>query len=136
VSQKKKAEIKEEARQAAAELNRKGSLVRHSLTRYAERLCAEGSRTAETGPIITAPLWRTWESDPTAWTSFRSALLDWSEGEEETALLNRLLPAKGPIVETAEMLRYADQLAYNAMLSASAVDWKAIIGRIKMIGSS
>jgi hypothetical protein len=136
VSQKKKTEIKEEARQASTELNRKGSLVRHSLDRYAERLCVERSRSAEAGPIIAAPLWRTWESDPVAWASFRSALLDWSETEEETELLNRLLPASGPSVETAEMLRFADQLAYNAMLSASATYWKAVIGRMKMVVSS
>ena len=136
MNKKKNIDIKEEARQAIAEMNRKGYQVRASLNRYDERLVAEGSRTADEGPLLAAPLWKQWESDSAAWATFRSALLDWSENEHESELLNRLLPAGGPTVETAEMLRFADQLAYNAMLSASAIYWKAVIGRIKMVVSS
>ena len=133
---KEKEPQREAARQASAEQNHKASLLRNSLDRYNERLIAAGERSADAGPLLTAPLWTEWKNSPEKWAEFRSALLGLAESEEESELLSSQLPEERPGPKTADLLRYADQLAYIAMQSASAARWKSVIQRMTKETSS
>ena len=109
----------------AAERQYRGELMRKILDTWARIQQANGDR-ADDSPLLAIDAWPQWTQDSTAWQDFRETLLDLSDSTSDRALLESLFPVSGPVGESLEVLKLADQLVYNRQLAHAAARWREI----------